>query len=170
VHVSNELLEELKADILIELLDLNGKKIFTEQKKIRVKAQSVDLAWKNLLKNLLRKQKKEDVYLRARIMDGDELLAENTFIFETYKNMNIQKNNIKYDFVEENGKLFIDLRTDKTDFGVCFDSGDLKPNYSDNYFILHAKEPKRVEIYGNDQAFEIRNKLTVKSLYDSHTP
>ena len=108
--------------------------------------------------------------MRARILNGEELLSENTFLFETYKNMNIQKSNIKYDFKEEGGKLFIDLKADKTAFGVCFDSDSLDPKYSDNFFILHAKETKRIEIYGDDQAFEIRNKLTVKSLYDSCTP
>ena len=51
-----------------------------------------------------------------------------------------------------------------------FEANDLDLIYSDNYFTLHAKESKLIELKGDFKAFEVKNKLTVKSLIDSYAP
>jgi beta-mannosidase len=170
IHAANDLLEDLRAELVVELLDMNGKKIFTEQKKIRLKPNSVDMIWKKLVGDLLKKQKKEEVYLRARIIDGEHIVAENTYLFVPFKNLKLEKSNIKYEFAEEGDKHYLELRSDKTAFGVHVEATDVGSKYSDNYFTLHAKELKRIEIYGNDSTFEISNNLIVRSLIDSYKP
>lgn len=170
IHVVSDSFDETRATLVIELLDLNGKTIFTEEKKIKVKANSSAEIWKRTINDLLKKQKEKEVYLRAKLMQENTLLAENIYIFVPYKELNIEDPDIKYDFVEENNKFYVELKANKTAFGVYFDVGEQVVLFSDNYFTLHAKEIRRVEVLGNLNLNEVKNKLTVKSIINSYTP
>ncbi len=169
IHAVTDRYEELKAKLIIELIGLDGKKIHSEEKKFRVKANSSKEIWKGSKKILLKKQQKDEVYLKAKIVTDENVIAENHFIFVTYKELDLDIPDIKYDFKKTGGKLFVKLVSNKTAFGVCFDSGDLNLQFSDNYFTLYPRESKLIEIMGDVAAHEIRNKLTVNSLADSYS-
>ena len=170
IHGITDDYEDLNANLVIEMLDFNGKKLFTEEKKVKIKANSSHEIWKRSIEELLKKQRENEVYLIARLMDGENTIAENTFLFIPHKDLNLEVPAIKYDFIEDGEKLYIELKSNKTAFGVCFNSAELDLLFSDNYFTLHAKETKRVEVMGEFDVFEVKNKLTVKSLIDSYTP
>lgn len=170
IHVITDLYEDLKANLIVEMVDLNGKILLTEEKKIKVKENSSEEVWRGNVKQLLKKRQRSEVYLRAKVFVNQNVIAENVFLFAPHKNLKLKIPEIKYDFIEKDDKLFIELYSNKTAFGVCFEFGDLDLIFSDNYFTLHAKEPKLVEIKGDKAAFEIKNKLTVKSLTDSYLP
>ena len=162
--------EELKANLVVELIDLNGKVQSTEEKNIKLKVNSSEEIWKKTKKELLKRQQESEVYLRAKIVLDQKVIAENTFLFVPHKDLELEDPNINYDFIEKDDKLFVELKSNKAAFGVCFDYGNLNLRFSDNYFTLHAKEPKLVEIISDTAAFEIKNKLSIKSLTDSYMP
>lgn len=170
IHVVTDQFEDLKATLVIELLDFNGKVLSTEEKKIKVKENSSEEVWKKLSKDLLKRQQKNEVYMNAKLMVDEEVLTENTFLFVPYKDLKLKITEIDYDFIEKDGRLFIELNTNKTAFGVCFEYDDLDLTFSDNYFTLHARESRMIEIHGEMAFFEIKNKLTIKSLTDSYLP
>ena len=105
-------------------LDLNGKTITTEEKKVKVKANSSTEIWKRSIDDLLKKQKEREVYLRARLMHENDMLTENIYLFVPHKELKIEEPGIKYEFIEENNKLCISnklmdtlpLQTSKTHF------------------------------------------------------
>ena len=170
IHAVTDLYEDLKARLTVELINLNGKILLSEERKIKVKANSSEEVWKGSMRELLKKQKKSEVYLRAKIETDTIVVSENIFLFVPHKDLKLENPSIKYDFIEKDGKLFIELNSSKAAFGVCFDYGNLNILFSDNYFTLHAKEPKLVEIISDTEAFEIKNMLSVKSLADSYMP
>lgn len=169
IHGITDSHEEIKANLIVELLDMNGKNIITEEKKIKIKGNSSQEIWKGSIKDLLKKQKSHEVYLRAKLVHEGLVLFEQVYLFEAYKDLALEVAEIKYDFIEEGDNLFIELKSNKTAFGVCFETGDLDLLFDDNYFTLHAKEDKRIEVLGKFEPFEVKNKLTVKSLIDSYT-
>lgn len=170
IHAVTDSYDDLKANLVIEILDFNGKKLFTEEKKIKVKANSSEEIWKGSIKDLLKKLKPNEIYLKAKIIQDENIVAENTLLLIPYKELKLEAPEIKYDFIEKDNKLFIELKSNKTAFGVYFKSGDLDLLFSDNFFTLHAKETKLIEVIGNIQAFEVKNKLTISSLINSYVP
>jgi beta-mannosidase len=170
IHGISDQYEELNAILVIELINLNGKLQTTEEEKIRLKANSSGEIWKKSKKELMKKHQKEEVYLRAKIVMDQKVIAENTYFFVPHKDLELEIPDIKYGFVEKDDRLFVELNSNKTALAVCFGYGDLKLLFSDNYFTLHAKESKLVEIFSDAEAFEIKNKLIVTSLADSYMP
>ncbi|NJN25660.1 MAG: hypothetical protein HC819_06725 [Cyclobacteriaceae bacterium] len=86
----------------------------------------------------------------------------------SHKALDLQKPDIKYDFLEKDGSRYVKLKADKTAFGVYFDTADQDVIFSDNFFTLHANEEKTVEIKNAVDVVRLKNKLTVKSLADSY--
>jgi beta-mannosidase len=169
-YVVSDMPMDVKGELNIEVVDLDGKKVFADQKKMKLDANGSDLMWKGWKKDLLKKAKKEEVILRAQLMQEGHLLAENVFLFTPHKDLKLSEPGIKYDFKEKDGRLFIELKTNRTAFGVTFETDGLNLRYSDNFFTLFAKEAKTIEVLSDLPAFDIKNKLTVKSLYDSYQP
>ena len=169
IHGITDSHEEIEADLKVELLDMNGKKIISEEKKVKIKANSSREIWKGSIKELLKKQKSNEVYVRATLVHEGLVLFEQVYLFEPFKDLALEETEIKYDFIDEGDNLFIELKSNKAAFGVCFEIGDLDLLFSDHFFTLHAKEVKRIEVLGNFDPFEVKNKLWVKSLIDSYT-
>ena len=168
IHAISDVYEEMKATLIVALTDFNGKVLYSDEKKMRMKANSSEEIWKGSKKELLKKVQQDEIYLSAKLMHEDKMIAENTYLFVPYKDLKLENPDIKYDFIEKDGKLFIRLKSNKTAFGVCFESGDIDVRYTDNFFTLHAREEKTIEVLGDFEAFAIKNKLTVKSLIDSY--
>ena len=161
--------EEIRVDLFVELRDLNGKSIMTDEKKVKLKANTSHEIWRGAIQELLKKQKSNQVYLQLRLTHEDSLLFENIFLFNPFKELVLENPAIEYDFIEEGDRLFVELKSNKTAFGVCFETNELDLTFSDNFFTLHARESKRIEVLGDFESYEVKNKLTVKSLFDSYT-
>jgi beta-mannosidase len=170
VYVISDKQQELKGTLVLEILDLDGKKIIGDEKKVKLAAGVSELVWKSSKKDLLKKTKTDEVILKAQLFEEDKVIAENVFLFVPHKALKLSDPAIKYDFVKKGEKLFIELKSNKVAFGVSLMAEELDLRYSDNYFTLVPKETKIVEIISDAPDFEIKNKLTVKSLIDSYEP
>ena len=168
VHFVTDQYEDLRATLIIELVDFNGKSLFTESKKIRIKGNSRGEIYKRSIPELIKKSRENEAYLTAKVFNEEHLIAENYFLFAPHKNLDLNKPNIKYEFLELDQKLFVELRSDKAAFGVCFETGDLDLIFSDNFFTLYPKQTKRIEVKRAFTPIDVKNKLTVKSLFDSY--
>jgi beta-mannosidase len=169
-YVVSDRMDELKGTLILNLLDLGGKKLFEHEKKIKVAENGSELVWKSGKKDLLEKWKPEEVILTAKLIQENEAIVDNTFLFVPHKALKLSEPTIRYDFIEKDGKLFVELNCNKVALGVSLKADDRDIRYSENYFSLVPKEIKFVEIIGNAPEFEIKDKLTVKSLFDSYEP
>lgn len=170
VYIVSDRQGELKGTLILDLVDLDGKKLVGHEKKIKVAENGSEMVWKSSKKDLLKKLKPEEVIITARLVHQNETIAENIFFFVPYKSLKLLEPTIKYDFIEKEGKLFVEINSNKVAIGVSLKADGLDIRYSDNYFTLIPKETKVVEIVANAPEFEIKNKLTVKSLFDSYEP
>jgi len=169
-YVVSDIPTDFKGTLSLELFDLEGKSPFSAEKKLKVKANSSGLVWKGVKKEILKKSKREQILFRARLTVEQDVVAENHLIFVPFKDLNLEEPTIKYEFLEKDGRLFVELLSNKTAFGVAFEHEGMDLRFSDNFFILLPKSTKTIEIYGDQPAYEIKNKLTVKSLYNSYSP
>ena len=150
---------------------MNIRSLYTKtivSKKIKLKNDKSDLIWKKGKKDLLKKVKTNEVVLRAQLLNNEQRLSENALTFVPFKDLKVSEPTIKYDFKEEKGKFFVELKSNKVAFGVTFMNNEMDLRFSDNYFTLYPKETRLIEIFGDVPTFEIKNKLTIKSLFDSY--
>ncbi len=166
-YVISDRTEDFKATLKIQVLDMTGKKVNTIEKKVKLKPNGNELIWKSSKKDLLKKVKREEAILRAQLISEDEIIHENQYLFVPHRELKLSEPDIKYDFKESDGRLFLELRSNKAAFGVTFKNEELNLQFSDNFFTLFPKETKTIEIISTEPIFEIKNNLTVKSLYDS---
>jgi beta-mannosidase len=162
--------DELKATLIVEVLDFEGKRISMTEKKIKVKAQDGEEVWKGAKKELLNKVKIPEVILRAQLMEDNHLLAENIYLFTTHKELKLSDPGIKFSFSEKGGRQYLEVKSNKTAFGVSIFADGVDMRLSDNFFTLVAKESKVIEIISEAPIVQIKNKLQVKSLFDSYKP
>jgi len=160
--------EDFRATLKLQILDMNGKNVNSIEKKVKLKPNGSELIWKSNKSDLLKKLKREEAILRAQLISDNAILYENQYLFVPHKALKLAEPDIKYDFKESNGRLFLELRSDKAAFGVTFKNEGLDLQFSDNFFTLFPKETKTIEIFSTEPAFEIKNNLTVKSLFDSY--
>jgi beta-mannosidase len=160
--------DEFRGTLLVELLDLNGKKIRSDEKKVRLKSYEGDDFWKESKKELLKKEKPDEVILRAKLLENSVPLAENHFLFVPHKEIDLPEPTIKFDLLKQEGGIGIQLKSNKTAFGVRLSTGDPAIKYSDNFFTLYPDETKTVTIQGNITLEALRERLVVHSVYDSY--
>lgn len=169
-YVVSDRADELKATLILEVLDLEGKRISQVEKKVKLKAQEGSLIWKGSKKELLNKVKRQEVMLRAQLLEDNQLLAENIYLFTTHKELKLSDPGIKFSFSEKGGRQYLEVKSNKTAFGVSIFADGVDMRLSDNFFTLVAKESKFIEIISEAPIVQIKNKLQVKSLFDSYKP
>lgn len=162
--------EEVRGVVLIEALDMDGKVIYSDEKKIKLKSDGLEEVWKKSKKELLQKSRKQDVMLRARLYNDEAILSENTHLFVSPKELKLSEPNIKTELISKNGKLFLELKSSKTAFGVVIFAGDMPAWFSDNFFTLIARDTKTIEIRSDASANELKSKIAVQSLFESTKP
>ena len=169
-HIISNDLDNHKANTIIGLMDFNGKVLMTEEKKIKINKDMPERIWKKGKKDLLKKQKPEEIYLRARLYHEEQLLAEDVHFFVAPKDLKLKAPEIKQVFAEADGKLAITLTSDRTALAVFLNCDDINVRYSDNYFTLYPKESKTIEIFSKASITDIKNNLSIISLTDSYLP
>ncbi len=173
LHVSNETLNKFEGKLIWRLRDKTSSVIKHGELAVEMDALStgevVDLEFGEVLTS---QQKKRETYLEfGLIADGKEI-SRGTVLFVKPKHFALLKPDISTEVHEEAGKFIINVSSKAFARFVELDLTDADAIFSDNIFDLSAADIKRVELkkeYLSRELTleEIRNKLRVRSLYDT---
>ena len=147
VHIVNDRLSDLPAELELSLLDFHGKVLKTIKQPQPLKANAAALAWQSDVATLLAGARPDSVVLRARLVAGEETLAEDRLYFKPVKDLVLPSPQINTILRQlPGGEFGLILRADalvKTLY-LGFESGEAV--FSDNYFDLLPEETMVVRI------------------------
>lgn len=172
LHVVSDRPEICPGVLHWDLFHLDGRRLLSGSKKVKIAAGTSAREKKIELAKLLAKHAVDHVYLRIALdLDGVKVSEETVFLTAP-RFLDLPRPSATRVQVSAVGGRHYELTFTSAVFQhrFAFDLADLEPQVSDNFFELYPDEPKRVQIRlsGRTTIREIREKLTYYSLVDSY--
>ncbi len=167
-YIVSDSLEPVEALLSVKVIDFTGKVISSMDYPVKVDADSSRIYVKVTKSDLVKNANESDIVLIGRLVSGDRILTDNSFLFKEPKDLDLQKPDIRITASRNEEGYAIALTSDKfaKDVYLSFDS---HPGFfTDNYFDLLPGETKSVEFKTKDDLGDIVKELKVLSLFDSY--
>lgn len=149
---------------------LNGKRLTTISETINIPANTSTLLLEMPIQKLLSGEKREDVVISMEISTADgHAYQANTFLC-LQKDLNLQTATPQLDVKSANGGCNITLKSDKFVRALCISVQGENCRMSNNYIDLLPGIPTRIHIKTRLSADELKNRLTIQTLNQLHSP
>ncbi len=162
--------DKLKSEDLVveaKLLDFYGKKIWKNEKKISLKANTSGVYLTIPEKELLKSANAAKSVLLVEIKSGNTLVAENTFYFKDYKDLQFDKPTIRKTISKVgDNECVISLTTDKLAKSVMLFAKNTEGVFSDNNFDLIPGKTYAIKFIG--KVANLEPEFTVMSINESY--
>ncbi len=169
VYVVSDLTRNEKGELVMELFDLSGKLVFSKADTGTVVANS-SVVFCRFDKSIIKKYNINDLVLRCSWKSMDNYVSDYScdHYFAQVKNLNLQRPNISvnFDFCEQ--VQCFTLETDVPAKNVFISIDGESVNLSDNYFDLLPGERKTIYLPKSSGIRKLKNKIVVRSLYDTY--
>ncbi len=143
VFAVNDLLDEIKAELEIDVFSFTGQKVFSNKKEVIVLPNaSTELATYSI-KDLFNGIHKNEGYVVSRIKNNEELIASNIYYAVYPKKLELSKPDINISIRRVKDAYMIVLQTDVLAKNVYL-SSPVEGHFTDNYFDLLSEEKKTV--------------------------
>lgn len=145
-YLVSDLLTEAKGLFSVEVRDFHGNNLYKKTKNITVAANKSEIHFEEKISTLVGQGDKSNAVLIATFCQGDENPIEALYYFDTPKNLNLKKTEIKHQVDVKNNYLYATLSSTVLAKNVCITVEGLEGNFTDNFFDLLPLEPKTVSI------------------------
>jgi len=135
IHVVNDSVSELKSNLLLTIIDFQGKRFFKDNISFTVSANSSEKIYSMLEKDI-NKEKKNDLLLSVKVMKGNSVICDNILYFDYWKNLKFPEPEIKYDIEKKDSSFEIQLSSSLLSKNVFLDLPGHKGFFSDNFFDI----------------------------------
>ena len=146
VDIINDKLNEIKAQLVVKVLDFDGKEIWKELKEVTVPANSSNTFYGVKTAEFLKKVQANKQLLMVELLENAKVISNNTLYFKPIKDVLLPKPEVKYDINPVEGGFEITLKTDKLAKNLYMTIGDEEGFFSDNYFDLIPGQPVKVKL------------------------
>lgn len=168
IYVVSDSPEAKQAQMVLSLLDLNGKLLSSRSLDISIEPLLGKSYFSQKVSDLLDGEDGKKVFLLAELKIGGKTISQNEYFFKPFKELNVSNPTIKTEITSGINGFKIKLSTDKLARSVYL-SGFTQGFFSDNYFnLVHGKNievefrpVKKISVE------EFRKLLKVRSLYDA---
>ncbi|MCK3685375.1 glycoside hydrolase family 2 protein [Maribellus sp. YY47] len=169
VGIVNDRLEPIKAELRMRLVDFDGKVIWEEASLLDIPANSSDDYFdvnRNEWRFKYRKELNEAVFV-AEIVENGQVLSQNKYYFEAFKNLKIKKPTVEYNIQKSDNGFDITLSTDRLAKNIYLQIDDEEGYFSDNYFDLLPNEKLSVNLKTAISEEKLNEILSVRTLDDA---
>ncbi len=166
IFAINDLNELIDCDLVIDLFDLNGKKIQSYCKSLKLSPISAKKYFSTKVQNFIKGKNRSKILLKSFIKHKDTVLSMNNYYFVKPKDLCYPepKFNIKHEVLEDTFLIIILPITFL--YKVHFICTNCKGVFSDNYIDLLPGEEKRIK-FKPVENINIKNLLfNVNTMYD----
>lgn len=146
VDVINDKLTEIKAQLVVKVVDLEGKEISKETLEITVPANSSNTFFGVKTADFLKKVQPTQQFLVVELVENGNVISSNTLFFKPIKDINLPKPTVKYELAAAQGGYEIILTTDKLAKNLYLTIGDEEGFFSDNYFDLIPGQTVKIKL------------------------
>lgn len=157
VDIINDRLTEIKAQLVVTVLDFEGKEIRKDVNEVTVPANSSHTFFASKTVEFLKKVQPAKQFLLVELVENGAVISNNTLYFKPIKDVLLPKPEVKFELNEVEGGFEITLNTDKLAKNLYLTIGDEEGFFSDNYFDL---------IPGHTVQVKLETKLTKEKLQE----
>lgn len=167
-YVVSDSLADVPAELDLRVVDFNGRQIYSKSIPTTVKADTSCVYATINEDELTANADKSDIILIEQLQAGGKILAENTYIFEDLKNLELEKPDIKISAEADPDGYELKLTADRYAKNVYLSIDNASGSFTDNYFDLIPGRTKEVRFQTNQNVEDFLNRLKVISLVDSY--
>ncbi|WP_321280770.1 glycosyl hydrolase 2 galactose-binding domain-containing protein [Marinifilum fragile] len=162
--VVNDHQKEIKAKLIMRVLDFSGKENWSEIKDIVIRKNSSEVFFAQELKSFLQNRKPDKEMFLVELQMGEEVVARNTLYFKSVKDLKLPKPNVEYTIVKEEKNYEINISSDALAKNVFLTLGDEDGFFSDNYFDVLAGESVNIKLETELSLEEIKKVIQLRTL------
>ncbi len=168
VYVVNDSPDAKQAQIVLTLMDLDGKQLMTKTIDAKIEALKGKSYFAQPVSEMLNGADEKNTFLLVELKIGGKIVSQNEYFFKPFKEMEFAKPEIKTEISATEDGFKISLSTDKTAKDVHL-SGFTEGFFADNYFSLIPGRNREIEFRATQKmsAEEFRKKLKIRSLTDA---
>ena len=146
VDIINDHLNEIKAQLVVKVLDFDGKEIWKDVKDVTIPANSSNTYFASKTTEFLKKIQTNKQFLAVDLLENGKVISNNTMFFKPIKEVALPKPEVKSEINAVEGGFEITLNTDKLAKNLYMTIGDEDGFFSDNYFDLIPGQPVKVTL------------------------
>lgn len=144
VDVINDKLTEIKAQLVVKVLDFDGNEVWKDTRDVSVPANSSHTFFAAKTVEFMRTVQVLKQFLVVELVENNTILSQNTMYFRPIKTLLLPKPEVKYELLDVDGGFEITLSTDKLAKNLYLSLGDQEGFFSDNYFDLIPGQPVKI--------------------------
>ena len=146
VDIINDKLTAIKGQLVVKVLDFDGKEISKETSEVTVPANSSNTFFGVKTADFLKKVQPAKQMLVVELIENGSVVSNNTLYFKPIKDVQLPKPDVKFDLNAVDGGYEISLSINKLAKNLYMTIGDEEGFFSDNYFDLIPGQPVKVKL------------------------
>ena len=168
VYVVSDSPEAKKAQMILTLMDLNGRILSLRKLDLMVEPLKGKSYFTQNVSELLGGTDTKNVVLLAELKINGKTVSQNEYFFKPFKELSLEQPEIKTYIAQMRNYIRVTFSTDTLAKSVYL-SGFNEGFFSDNYFNLIPGKPMNIEFRTKEKmsAEEFRKRLKVRSLADA---
>ncbi|MEE8193823.1 MAG: glycoside hydrolase family 2 protein, partial [Gemmatimonadales bacterium] len=168
VYVVSDRLQPVRADLELTLFGFDGATRWAERFPVDVPANASVRVFAEATGTLLGGAARSGVVLEVRLLDGDEVIAENLLYFALPKDLELSTPNVGFQVERGRDGPMILLSTDRLAKHVYLSLEDGDAFFSDNFFDLLPGHDKWVRVESAVDPADLSDRLRIRTLTDTH--
>jgi beta-mannosidase len=167
-YIVSDSLRPADARLDIKVVDFGGRLISSRSFPVKVDPDSSRLYAKVEVNDLVRGADESKIVLISRLVEGERLLADNSYLFRQPKDLDLKKPGITVT-ASRNGEGYeLSFISDTFAKDVRLSLDNRRGFFTDNYFDLVPGETKTLEFITKEEISDAVKDLKVMSLVDSY--
>jgi beta-mannosidase len=146
VDIINDKLIEIKAQLVVKVVDFEGKEIWEKTMEIIVPANSSNTFFRSKATEFLKENQANSQLLLVELIEKNEVISTNMLYFKPIKDILLPKPEVKYEINNIQDGYEITLITDKLAKNLYMTIGNEEGFFSDNYFDLIPGQTVKVKL------------------------
>jgi beta-mannosidase len=162
--IINDKLTEIKAQLVIRVIDFEGKETWKETKEVTVPANSSNTFFAVKISDFISKVRTDRELLFTELIENGKVVSTNMLYFKPIKNVLLPKPDVKFSIEAADGGFEITLSTDKLAKNLYMTIGDEEGFFSDNYFDLLPGQEVKVKLESKITKEKIQEVFAIQTL------
>lgn len=164
VDIINDNLNEIKAQLVVKIVDFEGAEIWKLEKEVIVPANSSDTFYAIKTAEFMKNIQAKNQLLTVELIENGTVISDNILYFKPIKDVLLPKPEVKYTIEQVDGGFEIALSTDKLAKNLYLTIGNEEGFFSDNYFDLLPGKPVKIKLETQLGKEKLQEILALKTL------